>query len=189
VWPTALLIAVIGSTFGFLRYNWHPARIFIGDSGALFLGFLLAVLSTEVMSPRPRSAHVPANGLFAAFLALGLPMWDMLVVLARRVWRGDSIFVADRQHIHHRLLRAGYSVPEAAWVLYLMCLLFGVAAVAAVLADSWVALFLTIGVPVAVSAVLEILMRIRRRAVSLDGIPPVTAVLVAPRAGRSGTDG
>lgn len=118
-------LILAGASLGFLWFNAYPASIFLGDSGSLFMGFMLAgvgLLSTQA-SPGVVTAAVPV-------VALGLPLLDTLLAVARRTWRGRSIFVADREHIHHRVLDRmaadGYSPRAAVRVLYGVCALFAV---------------------------------------------------------------
>jgi UDP-GlcNAc:undecaprenyl-phosphate GlcNAc-1-phosphate transferase len=111
-----------GSLLGFLLFNFHPARIFMGDSGSMFLGYVLAVVSLATASKGRM-----AVAMLTPILALGLPILDTLLALARRAWFGQSLFIGDRQHIHHRLLDMGFSHRNTVLVMY------GVAATWAVL--------------------------------------------------------
>ncbi len=112
--PVALLAAaLLGSLLGFLVFNFHPAQIFLGDCGALFLGFLLAAIS--IMGNQKTSSAV-AMGV--PIIALGIPIFDTLLALTRRVLRGEHPFRGDRDHLHHRLLALGMSPPRAALTLY-----------------------------------------------------------------------
>lgn len=105
--------AVIGGVFGFLRYNSHPARVFMGDSGSQFLGYSLAVLTvllTQQVNPG-LSMAVPA-------LILGLPIVDILAVLVQRAYQRMNWFRATKNHVHHRLLELGYRHYEAVVIIY-----------------------------------------------------------------------
>jgi len=107
------LIAFIlaGAMLAFLTYNFNPAKIFMGDSGALFSGFLLATLSiTGVMQVNSTAMWIPV-------LVLSVPVFDITFASVRRIIKGKSPFVADAEHIHHRLLKAGFSQNKA--VLFL----------------------------------------------------------------------
>ena len=107
------LIAFIlaGAMLAFLTYNFNPAKIFMGDSGALFSGFLLATLSiTGVMQVNSTAMWIPV-------LVLSVPVFDITFASVRRIMKGKSPFVADAEHIHHRLLKAGFSQNKA--VLFL----------------------------------------------------------------------
>lgn len=103
--PISALIAFIlaGSMLAFLTYNFNPAKIFMGDSGALFSGFLLATLSiTGVMKAAALAIILP-------FVVLAVPIIDITYSSLRRISKGKSPFVADSEHIHHKLLKAGFT--------------------------------------------------------------------------------
>lgn len=113
---TAVLALVIaGSFFGFLLFNFHPAKIFLGEGGSLLAGFLLGTL-----------AILSGGKIATALLVLGIPMIDILVVIALRFFRAKrSIVAADKQHIHHRFLSLGLSHRQTVLLLYLFTALFG----------------------------------------------------------------
>ncbi len=115
---SVLMAAVAGSTLGFLRYNLPPARIFMGDSGALTLGFILA--STAVIS---RYKATVALTLLIPIVALGIPIADTLFSILRRAWAGKPLFQADRGHFHHRLLDLGLTPWQIVGLVYGLCLL------------------------------------------------------------------
>lgn len=121
-----LAITLAGATTGFLRYNFHPGTIFLGDSGSLFLGFMLAGLSL-LSSQAPSGALVVAIPL----VTLALPVLDTALTIVRRYLNGRGIFVPDRGHIHHRLLEHLDSTPKVSLILYAIC--GSLAAMAAVL--------------------------------------------------------
>ncbi len=106
-------LAMMGATFGFLRFNTNPAQIFMGDTGSQFLGFGAGVLAIMV-TQREDSAV----GRLVPLLILGLPVLDTLTVMVRRIVEGRSPFAADRSHLHHRLLNAGLSQPQAVTLIY-----------------------------------------------------------------------
>ncbi|MBM3860634.1 MAG: hypothetical protein FJ395_13415 [Verrucomicrobia bacterium] len=107
-----------GSMIGFLRHNFHPARIFMGDTGSQFIGFTLAVLSITAAHKSTASLSV-----LVPFLAFGLPLMDTLLTTLRRALKGVQVFEADGDHIHHRLLRFGLSHRQAVLMLYGVSLL------------------------------------------------------------------
>ncbi len=118
------LIAFIlaGSMLGFLTYNFHPAKIFMGDSGALFAGFLLAALSIMFqMKSTDLKMYVP-------LLILAVPIIDITYSSLRRIIKGISPFVADAGHIHHKLLKIGLSQNQAVFVLVIFSILMGLLA-------------------------------------------------------------
>jgi UDP-GlcNAc:undecaprenyl-phosphate GlcNAc-1-phosphate transferase len=106
-------VATIGGIFGFLRFNSHPARIFMGDAGSQTLGFILAVLVVYITQQVN-----PVVSPVTALLLLGLPVIDSLVVFYLRARRGDSLVVAAKDHLHHRLLRLGFYHYESVIVIY-----------------------------------------------------------------------
>jgi UDP-GlcNAc:undecaprenyl-phosphate/decaprenyl-phosphate GlcNAc-1-phosphate transferase len=115
---------VAGSTLGFLRYNFPPARVFMGDTGSNFLGLVLA--ATSLLDNRKGTATVT---LLFPLVAMGLPIADSILAFVRRASRGTPVFRPDSEHIHHRLLRLGLSPRNALFVLWYLCLYLGVMAV------------------------------------------------------------
>ena len=122
--PSLFTAALAGATLGFLRYNFNPARIFMGDSGSLFLGFTIAAISIHGSA----KAHA-AVAILIPIVALGLPIMDTLLAIARRVYRGLPIPTADREHIHHKLIQYGFSHRRTAFVLYGFCIVLSSLAV------------------------------------------------------------
>ncbi len=110
---TVLMLALMGSLTGFLFFNFHPAKVFLGDGGSLFLGFILA--SSSVMCAA-NSASI--TGLALPALALGVPIFDTLFSMMRRILERRSIFAPDRRHIHHRLLENGLGQRQVAILIY-----------------------------------------------------------------------
>ncbi len=119
-----LSVTIAGSSLAFLRYNFNPAQIFMGDAGAMFIGFVLACIS--VLGALKSTAAIT---LIVPFLALGVPIFDTLFAIVRRHQRGKPIFQADRGHLHHRLLDLGLSHRNAVLVIYLISTILGVLAV------------------------------------------------------------
>ena len=122
----AILSAIIfGACVGFLRHNFYPARIFMGDSGALLLGFMLAAVSVQGLL---KTAATVA--LFFPLLVLAVPIVDTTFVVVRRLKHGESVFEADQAHLHHRFLRRGFSQRRAALTIWGWCLALAAAAFA-----------------------------------------------------------
>ena len=122
-----LVTTFIAALIGFLVYNTHPASIFMGDSGSLFLGFILATFSLP-------SGGMPMGGLsyLVPILALGLPILDTATSIFRRASRGQGIFTADRDHIHHRLMNnLGQRQRSTVLILYGVNIIFGMMAILA----------------------------------------------------------
>ena len=122
--PTLAMLALAGSVLGFLPYNFNPAKIFMGDSGSLFLGFMLAVLAIEGAT---KSATVVAT--IAPVLVLGVPIFDTAFAILRRLINKKPIMEADKGHLHHRIMAAGFGQKRAVLMLYGISGAMGVAAV------------------------------------------------------------
>ena len=123
--PLVAILALIlaGSCLGFLPFNLYPARIFLGDTGSMFLGFILAGLGVAG-SLKATAATV----LILPIVVLGVPVFDTLWAILRRTRRHMNPFVPDRDHIHHRLVRVGLHHRHVVLVLYFVCLFLGVSA-------------------------------------------------------------
>lgn len=133
------MMALAGAALGFLFYNFHPARIFMGDSGSMFLGYIIATASLWGLL---KTAAI--LGLVFPMIVLGMPLADMVFTIVRRSWKGRSLARADRGHLHHRLLDVGLTQREAVFVLYLISGCFGLAAVFYVNGSWYLATILTI---------------------------------------------
>ncbi len=119
--PIVALIGFIlaGSMLAFLTYNFNPAKIFMGDSGALFSGFLLATISiVGVMKAATLTLLLP-------FVVLAVPIMDIVFSSTRRICKGKSPFVADAEHIHHKLLHAGFSQKKTVLILTSVAIVAG----------------------------------------------------------------
>jgi UDP-GlcNAc:undecaprenyl-phosphate GlcNAc-1-phosphate transferase len=122
----AVLSAIVfGACLGFLRHNFYPARIFMGDSGALLLGYLLATVAVQGLL---KTAATVA--LFFPLLVLAVPIVDTSFVILRRIRHGEKVFEGDQAHIHHRFLRRGFSQRRAAVTIWVWCLSLSAAAFA-----------------------------------------------------------
>jgi UDP-GlcNAc:undecaprenyl-phosphate GlcNAc-1-phosphate transferase len=122
----AILLAMGGSLLGFLVYNFNPARIFMGDAGAMFVGFVLASLS--VVSAFYVPDHMSAWGLFTPILILGVPIFDTVGVIYLRWRAGIPIHVGDNRHFSHRLVHLGMSKRDAVIFIYLVSFAVGLGA-------------------------------------------------------------
>ncbi|MFW6409410.1 MAG: glycosyltransferase family 4 protein [Halanaerobiales bacterium] len=120
-----LALSLAGAAFGFLKYNFPPAELFMGDSGAMFMGFVLAAIS--IAGALKSAATVT---LVVPLLALGVPIFDTLFAIIRRLYNGKPIGKADQGHIHHRLLALGWSQEEAVLIVYVISFLLGLTALA-----------------------------------------------------------
>ena len=125
VGASLLMLALAGAALGFLRYNFFPAKIFLGDSGSLFLGFILA--SSSVVGVFKTTLVV---ALVIPVLILGVPIFDTLFAIGRRLKEKKHPFEADDKHIHHMFLRAGFTQREAVLAIYIACFLLSFSALA-----------------------------------------------------------
>ena len=119
----ALSITLVAACLAFLRYNFHPAKIFLGDSGALMLGFLLGVISLLNVS---RTAAL--TSLLVPLIVAGVPIIDTFSAIVRRRRAHVGMDVADKGHIHHRLIQEGYNQRQAVVLIYCWCILLAVGA-------------------------------------------------------------
>jgi len=124
-----LLAAVIGSCLGFLRYNWPPAQVFMGDAGSQLLGLLVGV--APLLDFQYKAATVVA--LLIPLTTLAIPLSDTLLAIIRRLQGHRSIFRADKQHLHHRLLELGLSPQQAILLMYVVTAYLGLIAILFVL--------------------------------------------------------
>jgi len=112
---SVLALILAGSCLGFLIYNWHPAKIFLGEAGSVFIGFMLGVLSI-----------ISGAKIATTLLVMGIPLLDVVWIIARRIFKEHkSPFSGDRKHLHFRLLDTGFSQRQAVLFLYVLTLVFG----------------------------------------------------------------
>jgi UDP-GlcNAc:undecaprenyl-phosphate GlcNAc-1-phosphate transferase len=117
-----LTVALAGATLGFLPFNFPPAKIYLGDAGALFLGYMLATLALEGATKGPAIVAIAIP-----LVAFAVPVLDTLIAVVRRAARGAPVFKGDREHLHHRLLDLGLTPAQAAAILYVVCAAFALA--------------------------------------------------------------
>ena len=124
--PSLVTAIVIGTCIGFLPYNIHPAKIFMGDSGSMFLGLVLAAAAITLMGQIDANAVFSENigpaalPLLLPFAVLAIPLLDFASAVVRRLRRGKSPFAPDQEHLHHKLMSWGNSQERTAFILYLM---------------------------------------------------------------------
>lgn len=114
-----LAVILIGACLAFLRHNFYPAKVFLGDAGSMYLGYLLAVIS---LYGTMKSATL--FSIAVTLLAFGVPVFDTVQVMLSRLREGVSLYQADRRHVHHRLLKAGLTQQQAVYLLYIFSFLF-----------------------------------------------------------------
>lgn len=135
-----ILAAIIaGATIGFLPFNFNPAKIFMGDTGALFLGFMLAIVSIEGVMK-----SVATIAMIVPIIILGVPIFDTTFAIFRRLLSGKNIMAADKSHLHHRLLNKGFSQKQTVLILYGISAVFGLFAVLVSKANSTQAVYLSV---------------------------------------------
>ena len=146
--PSLVMALVVGMCIGFLPHNYFPAKIFMGDSGAMLLGLLLSAsaitltgqIDVNALSDQnSRSTFVP---LILPFTVLAIPLLDLGMAIVRRLRAGRSPFAADREHLHHRLLRMGNTQREVTIIMYLWTAMFAFPTVAAAFEPLWEALLM-----------------------------------------------
>lgn len=119
-----LTVCLAGACLGFMPYNYSPARVFLGDSGSLTIGILLAGIG--IVSLFPGNRDTSTSPIIAVPIILfSLPLFDTLRVIIKRLATGASVFQADRNHVHHRLLELGLSHRQTAWLLYAVAAVTG----------------------------------------------------------------
>jgi len=119
-----LMAALAGACIGFMPYNLNPAKIFMGDTGSTFLGFILSVVSIQGLFK-----FYTIISFVVPFLMLGLPIFDICFAFIRRILNGQSPMSPDRSHIHHRLIDMGFNQKQAVAVLYVISAILGLSAV------------------------------------------------------------
>lgn len=148
-----MTLAIAGACIGFLPYNFNPAKIFMGDTGSLFLGYMLAAISIDGMIK-----GATAIATVVPVLALGLPIFDTTFAILRRLLNGRPIMEADKGHLHHKLLSTGMGQKRTVLTLYGISSIFGVSAALINSSKSWDSLFIII----ATSAIMYISIGMQR---------------------------
>ena len=138
--------ALAGGCLGFLPYNFNPAKIFMGDTGALFLGFILSVICIQGLF----KGYVIIS-FVVPFLILGLPIFDTMFAIIRRIWNKKPIMEADRSHLHHKLMDMGFSQKQTVAILYIISTLLGITAVVVVEEGADQAIWFVIAILIAIS--------------------------------------
>ncbi|WP_186668969.1 glycosyltransferase family 4 protein [Sporosarcina sp. BP05] len=146
---TASILAA--SSLGFLFYNFHPAKIFMGDTGSLFLGFMISVLALLGFK------NITVVSLIIPIIILGIPISDTFFAIVRRIRTKQPIMAPDKSHLHHCLLRSGFSHRQTVLIIYGLAILFGVAAVLFSQATVWGAILLIVVMLIAIELVVEVI--------------------------------
>ncbi|WP_110928376.1 glycosyltransferase family 4 protein [Bacillus massiliglaciei] len=139
VFVAAVALITLGSTLGFLKYNFHPAKIFMGDTGSMFLGFIIAVLSLSGFK------NITVISLIVPIIILGVPISDTFFAIIRRLVHKKPISAPDKSHLHHCLLNSGFTHRQTVLIIYAMAASFGMAAIIFSFATMWGALLIIAG--------------------------------------------
>ncbi|PAQ13005.1 glycosyltransferase family 4 protein [Bacillus sp. FJAT-42315] len=145
----SVALLVLGSTLGFLHYNFHPAKIFMGDTGALFLGYIISVLALLGFK------NVTVVSLIIPIIILGVPITDTFFAIIRRKVNKQPLSAPDKSHLHHCLLRMGYTHKQTVVIIYAIASMFGLAAVIFTMATIWGAIVLIAVLVVAIELFVE----------------------------------
>ncbi|KMY55551.1 UDP-phosphate N-acetylglucosaminyl 1-phosphate transferase [Bacillus sp. FJAT-27231] len=149
VYVMSVALLVLGSTLGFLRYNFHPAKIFMGDTGALFLGYIIAVLSLLGFK------NITVISLIIPIIILGVPISDTFFAIIRRKVNKQPLSAPDKSHLHHCLLRMGYTHKQVVIIIYAIASMFGLAAVIFSMATIWGAFIMMAVIVIAIELFVE----------------------------------
>jgi len=133
-----LCLLLIGSSLGFLVFNFHPAKIFMGDSGALFLGYALSILS--ILGYK----QATIVSFLVPLLILGVPISDTLLAIIRRKLNNKPISVADKGHLHHRLMNLGFGMRKTVLIIYGISIAFSLCAVLMTQKQNWITVLLVV---------------------------------------------
>ena len=147
--PSLVTSILLGICIGFFPHNYHPARIFMGDSGAMLLGLLLSAAAITLTGQIDVNAITGSQTttllpLLIPFAVLAIPLLDLGLAIIRRVRAGRSPFTADSEHLHHKILAMGHSHRRTAIILYAWTAAFAVPAVVAAFTSTWIALLIGI---------------------------------------------
>ena len=126
----SITFVMLGSTSGFLIHNFYPAKIFMGDSGSMFLGYIMAIITILGFK------SVMMSSIIIPLFILVVPILDTLFAIIRRKLKGEKVTMPDKNHIHHQLLKRNYSVRTAVLIIYLITFLFSTASIIYVLVDN-----------------------------------------------------
>ena len=126
---SSLTLIMIGAILGFLVYNFHPAKIFMGDSGSMFLGYMIAVISLLGFK------NVTLTSFLVPILILAIPILDTLFAIIRRLLKGQSFAQADKEHFHHQILKRSGNQTKTVLIIYLIQILFSAASIVYVLGN------------------------------------------------------
>ncbi|MDF0479321.1 undecaprenyl/decaprenyl-phosphate alpha-N-acetylglucosaminyl 1-phosphate transferase [Vagococcus sp. PNs007] len=133
-----MIFILVACTVGFLPFNFYPAKIYLGDTGALFLGFMIAILSLQGLK------NTTVISLITPLIILGVPITDTLFAIIRRLLNKQPISSADKMHLHHRLLSIGFTHRGAVLMIYALAFIFSFIAILYSFSDMWANIIMTI---------------------------------------------
>jgi UDP-GlcNAc:undecaprenyl-phosphate GlcNAc-1-phosphate transferase len=167
LYPPALIAATLaGACIGFLPHNFQPAKIFMGDSGSMLIGLMMAAASTSASGKAQTPDGVETIGLLSPLLVVAavlfVPVLDLLMAVVRRTRKGLSPFHADKMHLHHRLLEIGHSQRRAVLLIYLWAAILAFGTVALSLFDVFAVVW-GIGIGILIALVVSVVPRLRAR--------------------------
>ena len=145
-----IALTVTGATIGFLKYNFHPAKVFMGDTGAMFLGYIIAVISLQGLFK-----NVTMISFIVPVIILGVPISDTFFAIIRRVVNKTPISAPDKSHLHHCLLNIGFTHKQTVILIYAMSASFGLAAIIFSYATIWGALLIVAILLIAIEVIVE----------------------------------
>ncbi|GAB2671800.1 UDP-N-acetylglucosamine--decaprenyl-phosphate N-acetylglucosaminephosphotransferase [Nocardia goodfellowii] len=175
--PALLAAAMAGACLGFLPHNFSPARIFMGDSGSMLIGLVLAAVSTSASGRIPLQGFGPRDvvGLLSPLLLVGavmfIPVLDLVLAIVRRVRAGVSFSTPDKMHLHHRLLQIGHSQRRVVLLIYLWVGVLAFGAVGSSLMDRTVVV-LVMAAGLLLALVVTAVPGLRRNGAAADRLPP-----------------
>jgi UDP-GlcNAc:undecaprenyl-phosphate GlcNAc-1-phosphate transferase len=164
--PALIAATLAGACLGFLPHNFQPAKIFMGDSGSMLLGLMMAAATTSASGRVPDLNQTQTIALLSPLLVVAavlfVPLLDLLMAIVRRTRKGLSPFHADKMHLHHRLLEIGHSQRRAVLLIYLWAAVLAFGAVALTLFDAF-AVAWGMGIGLLIALVISAVPRIRAR--------------------------
>lgn len=149
VFVASIGVILLGSTLGFLIYNFNPAKIFMGDTGALFLGYMISVISLLGFK------NVTVFSLLIPVIILAVPISDTLFAIVRRLVQKKPLSAPDKSHLHHCLLRLGLSHKQTVLAIYAMTAFFGLAAVMLTMSTLWISMMIICVILIAIEFLVE----------------------------------
>ncbi|MFS1663256.1 glycosyltransferase family 4 protein [Streptococcus sp. zg-JUN1979] len=139
IFLTLTILVMVSAIAGFFPYNYHPAKIYLGDTGALFIGFMIGVLSLQGLK------NSTAVAVITPVIILGVPILDTVVAIIRRTLSGKKFYEPDKLHLHHRLLSMGFSHKGAVWMVYAIAFIFSLIALLLNVSSRWGGVLLMFG--------------------------------------------